>query len=96
MRITLDQIEVEKAVQSYINNLIAVAPGTHINIEFSKGRGETGISAEVNLSAQVVESEPKEESTFEEPIATVRSSALEDLDEAAPLSKGTTSLFGSP
>ncbi|WP_199097251.1 hypothetical protein [Dyella sp. ASV21] len=50
MKLTLSQNELELAVRAYVTGMISLQPGTEVTIDFKAGRGENGISAEVDIS----------------------------------------------
>lgn len=50
MKLTLSQNELELAVRAYVMAMISLQPGTEVTIDFKAGRGENGISAEVDIS----------------------------------------------
>lgn len=58
MKLTLSQQELEQAVRNYVTGMISLQPGTDIGIEFTAGRGEKGITAEVDISYLAVTSIP--------------------------------------
>lgn len=50
MKLTLSQNELELAVRAYVMGMISLQPGTEVTIDFKAGRGENGISAEVDIN----------------------------------------------
>lgn len=55
-KITLNNTEIEKAIENYVRTLISIAPGQKIVIDMKAGRGENGYSATLDiLPADTVE-----------------------------------------
>lgn len=50
MKLILSQAELELAVRNYVNGMIQLQDGTDIAIEFKAGRGENGITAEIDIN----------------------------------------------
>ncbi len=51
MKITLDETEIKQAVRDYVNSQVDVKPGQSIEIDFTAGRGQNGLTATVDISA---------------------------------------------
>ncbi len=51
MRITLDQAEITDAVKAYATKMINIAPNQAIDIDFTAGRGDNGLSATLNITS---------------------------------------------
>lgn len=58
MKLILSQQEIEGAVRQYASNLFTLADGAKMDIEFTAGRGDKGISVEVDISYLGVTSIP--------------------------------------
>ncbi len=60
MKINLDESEIKQAVQEYVQSQVEVKPGQYIDISFTAGRGEKGMSATVDITSQpkVKDAEP--------------------------------------
>jgi hypothetical protein len=52
MQIILSEAEITSAVETFVRNQINVADGHVVNIDFKNGRGETGISATLDISPE--------------------------------------------
>lgn len=50
MKLMLSQQELEQAIRRYVTGMISLHPGADITIEFTAGRGEKGITAEVDIN----------------------------------------------
>jgi len=48
-KITLNNTEIEKAIENYVRTLISIAPGQKIVIDMKAGRGENGYSATLDI-----------------------------------------------
>jgi hypothetical protein len=59
MRITLNQDELEKAVMSYINSQITIE-NKDVSIDFTAGRGDKGISVDIDITDPVIKGTVKE------------------------------------
>lgn len=51
MQITLDQAEIELAIQQFVQSNFNFLAGQHVGIEFTAGRGTNGLTAALNISA---------------------------------------------
>lgn len=54
MKIQLDQNEIELAIKNYINEQVAIKPGQKIELAFTAGRGERGLTVDVDISVDTV------------------------------------------
>lgn len=52
MKITIDQDEIEEAVEAFIRRQIAINDDQTITIEFTAGRGANGLSAALDISSR--------------------------------------------
>ena len=52
MQITINQIEIERAITQYILERITSRPGQEISVEMAATRGATGITANINIIDQ--------------------------------------------
>lgn len=51
MKIQLDQTEIEQAIKAYINEQVSIKPGQKIELAFTAGRGERGLTVDVDITA---------------------------------------------
>lgn len=58
MKLLLSQNELEQAVRNYVTGMISLQDGTDVVIDFKAGRGENGITAEVDINYLAVTSIP--------------------------------------
>lgn len=58
MQITLDQPEIELAVQQFVMNNFPFLAGQNVGIEFTATRGDKGITAALNISAAQIAQAP--------------------------------------
>ena len=49
MKLTLNQEEIEVALKQYVGNNVSFKAGSDIKIEFTAGRGEKGLTAEIDI-----------------------------------------------
>lgn len=56
MKISLDTADCHAALDQYVRGLIAVQPGTRLQIDIKNARGEPGITADVNLIPETQDS----------------------------------------
>ena len=63
MKVTLNQIEIEKAIKDYMHSTFALKDGLTMNCEFTSTRGPMGILVEIDINAiaDVAEPEPEKE-----------------------------------
>ncbi len=54
----MNQDEIHEAVEAYVRNQITIAANQRIDISFTAGRGENGLSAELNISAAALAPKP--------------------------------------
>ena len=47
--ITIDQEEIETAIQNHVRSKVSIAEGQHVSIEMKAGRGENGFSATISI-----------------------------------------------
>lgn len=50
MKLTLTQVEIEEALKQYVFSTISIKDGTDIKIDFTAGRGEKGLTAEIDIN----------------------------------------------
>lgn len=81
MKLTLSQQEIEQAVRGYVTGMISLQAGTDISIDFRAGRGENGITAEVDISYLAVAAIPE---IAKPAVATKPISAFAAAAAAAP------------
>ena len=58
IKITLDQAEITDAVKAYATKMINIAPNQAIDIDFTAGRGDNGISATLNITSAPMTKQP--------------------------------------
>lgn len=81
-KITLNNTEIEKAIENYVRTLISIAPGQKIVIDMKAGRGENGYSATLDiLPADTVE---------QQTLAQIFKDVTDKGREASKRSLGTT------
>ena len=97
MKLTLSQQELEQAVLNYVNAMINLSPNTHISIDFRAGRGENGISAEVDISMQSVTSESDSSHTVHKVDVVLPDPVQKGVKEPAQATRKASgkSLFGA-
>ena len=63
MKVTLNQIEIEKAIKDYMHSTFALKEGLTMKCEFTSTRGPMGILVEIDINAiaDVAEPEPEKE-----------------------------------
>lgn len=69
MKLTLTQIEIEEALKQYVFATISIKDGTDIKIDFTAGRGEKGLTAEIDinyLGVKSIDISPREAKAPEE------------------------------
>lgn len=71
MKLTLSQQELEQAVRNYVTGMISLQANTDITIDFKAGRGENGVTAEVDINYLAVTSIPAVAATAGAPLAAV-------------------------
>lgn len=50
MQITLNQEEIDQAVQDFVRSQINIADNQEVSIDFTAGRGPNGLSAAINIA----------------------------------------------
>ena len=56
MKLTLTENEIDEALTQYVFNTISLREGTEINISYTAGRGERGLTAEIDINYLNVDS----------------------------------------
>lgn len=54
MKIQLDQNEIEQAIKAYINEQVTIKPGQRIDLAFTAGRGERGLTVDVDITTDTM------------------------------------------
>lgn len=83
MKLTLTENEIDEALTQYVFNTISLREGTEINISYTAGRGERGLTAEIDinyLSVEGINLKPSENrvQTVDDDVAAKSSSAAEE------------------
>lgn len=83
MKLTLTENEIDEALTQYVFNTISLREGTEINISYTAGRGERGLTAEIDINYLNVEginlkSSEEREQTVETDVATEAPSVAEE------------------
>ena len=55
MKLTLTENEIDEALTQYVFNTISLREGTEISISYTAGRGERGLTAEIDINYLNVE-----------------------------------------
>jgi hypothetical protein len=59
MQITLNQDEIEEAIEAFVRNQITISPNQEISIDLRAGRGDNGFSATLEIKTRKAKAEPK-------------------------------------
>lgn len=87
IKITLDQAEITDAVKAYATKMINIAPNQAIDIDFTAGRGDNGISATLNITSAPMTKQPVCRGTSE--IIGGAAPDLSALEKVGNISGGT-------
>jgi hypothetical protein len=80
MQITLNQDEIHTAVEAYVRGQISIAENQSVNIDFTAGRGDKGLSATLDIRAAALgKAAPKV--TRSAPVAEVADETAKDNTE---------------
>lgn len=106
MKLTLNQEEIEVALKQYVGNNVSFKAGADIKIEFTAGRGEKGLTAEIDIpylgvtsipavavSKRAVDTPAPEAPVQEAPTAAEQAAEDTPVAEAPVEAKAGNSLF---
>lgn len=85
--ITIDQEEIETAIQNHVRSKVAIAEGQHVSIEMKAGRGENGFTATIAISDTPVEktaAAPVAQAETAAPVTRVNGKVVESKPDPEP------------
>lgn len=80
MKITLIQEEIHEAVEAYVRSQINIAVNQKVAISFTAGRGENGLTAELDIRPQAIQ--PKKPATYRDTVQIPASRSITNAPEA--------------
>lgn len=66
MKIELSEVEVSEAVKAWVEDQGVTVEGKHVDITYTAGRGDKGMTAEVNIQAEA----PKKQTRKRKPVVS--------------------------
>lgn len=108
MKITLTQPEIEQAVRQYVGGMVSLRENTQMQIDFTAGRGDNGLSASIEINYMAVTGLPEVAASAKTaapqtatPVTETPGPVMPDAEPeasepaAAPPAKAGKTLFGT-
>lgn len=99
MQITIDQDEIELAIQNHVQSMLTIKEGQNMSISLKAGRGDNGFTATINIGEVTASVARQKEPEAPATVVDNRPQAAEEpspvIEDPTPASKPTgNTLFG--